>query len=308
MTDQAPIVGLADSIVSQDVVDGRPGKTIAPPVAVVPLVDVVGESAPEEPEPTGEFLTPLRETPPLPYLDEDDIDDLIDAGVYAWSRGCCCLALVIALIVLVVGGFVGYRTWDEPSGVALLVVPDFPVSIVPQKPDVSTVPGTAGFNGTSQMTLHYTCGNQSNQFTLPAQLQIGSGHFFLDPQGIPPFDGTVSSANAVNASGQLGTVSGTLATGQTENLTLTTANFPCKGVFPMTLQLPTPLSLGGGTITGPPLASSISGNVAVDSTSSGGGSGMRDVPWDLIIAGVILDLLAIALVRRYPLRDDEVPW
>jgi hypothetical protein len=304
MTDQTPIVGLADSIVSQDVVDGRPGKTIAPPV-IVPLVDVIEEPTAEAP--TGEFFTPVAETPPI-HLSDREVDTLIDVGVRAWSRGCCCLALLIAAIILIAGGWIGYETWNEPSRVALIDVPDFPVSIIPQKPDVQTIPGNAGFTGSAPMTVHFTCGNQSNQFVLPAQLQIGSGRFFLDPQGVPPFDGTVSSANAVNAPGQLGTVTGTLANGQTQSLTLTTDNFPCKGVFPLMLQLPTPLNLSGSTTTGPPLASSINGNVAIDSTSSGGTSGGRDVPWLLIAIGVILIGLSAGLKRWDPLRRDEWTW
>jgi hypothetical protein len=290
VTEQTPpIVGLADSIVRQDVVDGRPGKTIAPPVVYVPLVDVI--------ESTGDAATetPAPEVPGPP-------------SISPWWRSCCCLLLAIALIVLVGDGAIGYLTWHEPSRLTSLDIPDFPVSIVPQKPDVSTVPGSSTFNGTSQMTLHYTCGTQASQLALPALLQIGSGRFFLDPQGIPPFDGTLSSANAINAPGQLGTVTGTLVSGQTENLTLTTGNFPCKGVFPLTLQLPTALNLGGGSTTGPPLASTFGGNVAFDSTPMGGSSGARDVPWILIIGGVVLDLIAILLARRYPLRRDEWIW
>jgi hypothetical protein len=287
-----PIVSLADTIVAGDVVSGRPGKT--------PLVD--------EPTPT------TGEPPPL-------IDVLVDEPVTetyvtprAWRPPCwsCFLALFVILIAITFG-VIGYRTAHEGGLVSVTsVTPDDSIPYTPQKPDRRTTGGGAlSFTGNVQMTVHYTCFNQTSNLTLPAQLNLGSGRFFLDPQGIPPFDGTLGAGNAVNAPGQEGTVSGTLADGATQNLTLTTTNFPCKGVFPMTLQLPTPLSATPAVVLGPPLADSIDSPVLIDPTGLSGnvGGGERDVLWPVIIGGSLLDVVGLLILFYFGWREyREYRW
>jgi hypothetical protein len=295
-TGETPIVFLADSIVASDVVNGRPGKTPSPPVI-------------EEPPPVTAEPPPIIDVPIDPPVGYQPVSyQPVSPG--RWRPPCwSCVTLLLAIVVGVTFGFVGYRTAHEGGRVSLTgVTPDYSIPYTPQKPDTTTTGGGAlTFDGKVQMTLHFTCNNQSNQLTLPALLTIGPSRFFLDPDGVPPFEGKVGPGNAVTAPGQPGTVSGTLANGTMQNLTLTTPNFPCKGVFPMTLQLPTPLSATPTVITGPPLADSIDKPVLIDPTGlSGTGIDERDILWPLILGGSVLDvlgLLILSLLGRRAYRE-----
>jgi hypothetical protein len=264
---QPSIQTVADTIVARDVAQGRPGKD--------------GET----------FVDPLPLPPPPP----------------GGCGGCGCLLFCI-LVGLAIGGVafvIGFFTAPTTGGTTSVTQPDFPVSVIAQKPDITTTPGNSTFNGNVQILFMPTCNGKTNQFTLPGQFQLGQGSFFLDPQGIPPWTGNVDSGNKVTATGQLGALTGTLVNGTNQPLTLNTPNFPCAGTYPVTLVLPSPITVTPSTTTGRPLAGVInSDTVFIGSTSMMGGG--RHICWPLVAGGGVIDLAALGyLIAKFIFGDDD---
>jgi hypothetical protein len=275
VSDPTPsIQDVADTIVARDVTEGRPGK------------DDGGDDG-------GTFAEP---PPP-----ED-----------GRGRGCGCSGclplLICVLIGLAIGGVgfvIGYFTASTTGDSATLTQPDFPVAITALQPEITTKPGNANFTGQVQILFQPTCNGKTNRFTLPGQLNLGNGTFFLDPQGIPPWTGTVDPSNKVTATGQLGNLTGTLLNGTSQPFMLDTQNFPCAGKYPVTVTLPSPITVGPSTTTGSPLAGTINSNtpyVGIPMTTGGG----RSVYWPLVAGGGVIDLMALGyLIAKFLFGDDD---
>ena len=262
-----PIEALAEQVVAQDIVDGRPDK--------------------------GPWMDP----PP--------------------EEGCgCCLWVVltvaVCIVIVVAVAIVGYATANNGGGTVVATPPTSAVPATAQAPETVTTPANPTYNGSVQMVVQTNNGQQNNGFAVPAQLQLGAGSFALTPAGVPPFNGTVGPGFAVSATGQGGTLTGTLTDGTTQNLTLTTQSLPCPGgSCPAMLLLNTPLSTQPTVSQGVPLGDTISTPVNVTGSPPPLGGGSRELDWPLLAAGVAAGGVGLAIplvaVSRRGRRDRGRP-
>jgi hypothetical protein len=201
-----------------------------------------------------------------------------------------------AVASLVVGFGLGYLlSGHEPATVAATqpVAPVAVTTVPTPTPAATTIPPNPTYSGPVQVHIDLPCNPNLNT---PGMLQMGGGKFSLTTQFTSPFAGTVGSNLAVKASGDSGTITGTLASGQTQNFQLVTTDpgFGCTGgPFPFTVALTSPLNTAPSTSTSPSsgsaglVGSHISNIVSLETEPVEGG-GISD---GILLFGILVALL-----------------
>lgn len=199
---------------------------------------------------------------------------------------------------LLVGFLLGYLlSGRSPESVAVTPpVAPIAVTTVPTPtptPSVTTTPPNPTYSGPVQVHIDLPCNPNLNT---PGMLQLGGGKLSLTTQFTSPFAGSVGPDLAVKASGDSGTITGTLVSGQTQTFSLVTTDpgFGCTGgPFPFTVALTSPLNTAPTTSTSPasgngvPLGSHISNSVALEAEPVAGG-GISD---GILLFGILVALL-----------------
>lgn len=229
------------------------------------------------------------------------------------------------LFLLIVGFFgtgaglgLGYLLGGgNNTGTLRVGYPDTPIPLVPQPQDMTTVAANPTYNGPEFGVIQFTCNGIPRSYPVTGPLILGNGQFSLTPQQTSPFNGTLSPTFMVNATGDSGTLSGTLVSGNNQSLMLVTQDrfFPCVGgPFPFQFQIQSDLNLTPMVTKGPSLADQIAAAVLINNTRVCSQCGEPIFPWflfGLLLATGVVSMAAYTLwwrhfkIRGYFDDDDD---
>jgi hypothetical protein len=198
----------------------------------------------------------------------------------------CGWPLFLVLVVLF-GAGAGFGISDllgigSKTAAGTQTSPDNPVPVNAQQPDMTTVAANPMYNGPAFGVIQFTCNGNLRPYPVTGPLMLGGGMLHLQPQQTSPFNGTLTPTFMVNATGDSGTLTGTLVNGNNQTLMLVTQDtfFPCVGgPFPFIFQIQSDLNLAPMVTKGLSVADQIAAQVLIANTRYCPFCGEPIFPW-----------------------------